>query len=49
LEAWANWIIDVRKRWHEGDPPRRAHWRLVLGCGTALLTVAAINEKAMGG
>jgi hypothetical protein len=50
LRAWADWIIDVRKRWHEGDPPRGvAGTRLLLGAGAALLAAAALIEKAVGG
>ncbi len=49
LRAWADWSIDVRRRWHEGDPPpSSARWRL-FGSGTALLALAAIIEKVMGG
>jgi len=49
LRAWADWIIDVRRRWHEGDPPRRPRWRLVLGSSSALLAVAAIIERMISG
>jgi hypothetical protein len=51
LRAWADWLIDVRKRWHEGDPPRRAaNWRLVLSSGPALLVAAMfIIERMLGG
>jgi hypothetical protein len=47
LRVWADWLIDVRKRWHEGDPPR-ARWRL-FGSGAALLALATIIEKVVGG
>jgi len=46
LRAWADWIIDVRKRWHEDDPKRG--WRVLLGSGW-LLALAAIIEKAVSG
>jgi hypothetical protein len=46
LRAWADWIIDVHKRWHEGD---RSGWRLLLGPGGWLLAFAAVAEKVLGG
>ena len=48
LRAWADWIIDVHKRWHEGDPPRSG-WHLLFGSGAWLLALAAIIEKVLGG
>jgi hypothetical protein len=45
LRAWSDWIIDVRSRWHEGDPKRG---RLLLGSVAWLLAFAAIAEKVLG-
>jgi hypothetical protein len=47
LEAWADWLIDIHKRWHEGDP--NAGWRLMLRSGGWLLALAAIIDKVLGG
>lgn len=47
LEAWADWLINVHKRWHEGDS--KAGRRLAFGVGGWLLALAAIIEKALGG
>lgn len=51
FEERADWLASFRKRWHEGDPasPRTSRWRIVLGSGTALLAVAAIVERVLGG
>jgi hypothetical protein len=50
FEERADWLVDARKRWHESDPPRRTgRWRLVFGCGTSLVAVAAIVERVLGG
>jgi hypothetical protein len=48
LRAWADWLIDVRKRWHESDPPPSAV-RWLFRLGTGLLALAAIIEKLLGG
>jgi len=50
IEECADWLIDARKRWHDGDPPRKAlGGRLLIGVGTSLLALAAIIEKLLGG
>jgi hypothetical protein len=49
LRAWADWCIDVHKRWHEGDPPPKAGWRLVVGGGGWLVALTAIAVKLLGG
>lgn len=48
LRAWADWAIDVHKRWHEGDPPMKPAWRVV-GVGGWLIVLAGIVEKIAGG
>jgi hypothetical protein len=50
LRAWTDWIIDARKRWHEGDPPRApiSRWQLALGSGGAL-ALAALIQHLIGG
>jgi hypothetical protein len=57
IRAWtvywmefADWFIDARKRWHEGDPQSKAHrWRRVLGSGATVVAAAAIIERLAGG
>jgi hypothetical protein len=50
FEERADWFVDARKRWHDGDPPPRAgRWRLVLGSGTVLIGAVAIVERVLGG
>jgi hypothetical protein len=50
LRVWVDWIIDARKRWHEGDPPRApiSRWQLALGSGGAL-ALAALIQRLIGG
>lgn len=46
--AWVQYLLDVRREWHEGDPPsshRRSHV-LVMG-GTAAVLVA-LAERLLG-
>jgi hypothetical protein len=45
LQAWADWLIDVRRRWREDDPPPKPGWHLMLGTGGWLLVLAEIVEK----
>jgi hypothetical protein len=50
LQTWADWLIEFRRRWRDGDPPQRAHrGHMVLGFGGWLLALVAIIEKALGG
>jgi hypothetical protein len=43
---FGDWLIDARKRWHEGDPASTiSRWRVLLGSGTVLLAAAAIVER----
>jgi hypothetical protein len=42
LRAWADWIIYVRRRWHEADPPPKPiNWRRVffLSATTTLIAL----------
>jgi hypothetical protein len=41
-------VIELRNKWHEGDPPKPG-WRSLLGVGGWLLAVTAIFEKIVGG
>jgi hypothetical protein len=47
LRAWVDWVIDVRRRWHEADP--KAGRRALLRSGGSLLALVAIAEKVLGG
>jgi len=49
VRAWADWVIDVRRPWHQGDPPPKPGWRLLAGAGGWLLALAAIVEKIVAG
>jgi hypothetical protein len=47
LEVWADWLIYVHRRWHEGDSKAGRH--LAFGVGGWLLALVTIIEKAVGG
>jgi hypothetical protein len=50
LEERADWFIDARKRWHDGDPLGTGFWwRLILGFATALLAAWTLVERVLGG
>jgi hypothetical protein len=50
LREWADWVLEVRRRWHEDDPPPRLHpWRWVTGGGALLLGLTALIERLIGG
>ena len=45
-----DWLIEARRRWHEGDPPaaaRRA--RLLAGWAVGAAAFVALLERALGG
>lgn len=46
LRAWADWVIDIRKRWHESGPPSHP-WRRAAGLGTTLYVLVAVIEHLL--
>jgi hypothetical protein len=49
LRAWVDWLIEIHRRWHEGDPPPKPGWRVLFGTVGWLLVLAGIVEKIVGG
>lgn len=45
IEEHADWFIGARKRWHEGDPPARAHRLHVFGSGLGVLALVLAVER----
>jgi hypothetical protein len=49
LRAWADWILDLRARWHEVDHPPKPGWRLAVSLSGWLFVLVGIVEKITGG
>jgi hypothetical protein len=45
IEEHTDWCIGARKRWHEGDPPARAHRLHVLSSGAGVLALVLAIER----
>lgn len=48
LRAWADWLLDVRQRWHEGAPQRKVRASLMIATSSALV-VGTIAERILTG
>jgi hypothetical protein len=44
-----DWLIEARRRWHEGDPPQASRVRLLSAWAMAAVAAAAVLERLLGG